>query len=802
MKISYNWLKSFVDLHESPEEIAEIVTRLSFECESIEHYKRWVDGVIVGKVLEAVKHPNADKLQLTKVNTGSEILSIVCGAPNCREGLKVAVATIGTQIGDFKIAERKLRGELSQGMLMSEKEMGISDESGGIMELPQDLELGTPLSTLVEPEDWVIDFEITVNRPDALSHLGIAREIAAKFDRKLKYPSYNVNEVDRPTADKVKIDILNPEQGPRYVGRMIEGIKVQESPLWMRALLHSLGQRPINNIVDITNYVLFELGHPLHAFDYNFIKDGHVIVRLAEKGEKITTLDCKERKLDQSDLLITDENRAVGIAGVMGGENSEVNETTIDVLIEAAYFDPPTVRRTAKRQGLQTEASRRFERGADPSMAPNAAARCAQLIQAYAGGDILKGFVDAYPTPLSNSKVSFRTSRAKHILGMDVNRDQAEKIFRSLEFDVDIENDDVINIIAPTYRHDIEREIDLVEEVVRMVGYDEVPTNQTSGIVLNAPDSPIEELSDKAIDTMISMGFKEAICSSMTSGDDQKLFQGDLKPLAIERPLNPEMNVYRASMVPGLLRSVEHNINRGHSNVRLVEVGQVGGKGWFGIENNQRLHLSAVLTGTASSDYFDRKGSNLDLADLKGVILTLASGLSLDNSLQFSYDVPNNLIGGISLQDDAGNPLLIAGELTTEIANNFGIQQPVFIIDIDLQRWIPIISGDIKRPGIVDQYSRFSRFPATSRDIAFIVSSGIYVGDLHNKIVDNSGELCENVELFDIYQGKPLEDDERSLAFRISFRAMDKTLTDEEIEPHVSKIVNEVLTIDGVRQRS
>jgi len=801
MKISYNWLKSFVDFDMSPEELAEMITRLSFECEGIEHIQRNVNGVLIGKVLESEKHPNADKLAVTKVDVGSEILDVVCGAPNCRKGLTVAIAPPGTQMGDFEITSRKLRGVVSNGMILSENEMGISENHDGILELSDSLEVGSEFSKLVSPEDHIIEFEITVNRPDGLSHFGIAREVAAKLNKKVIYPDYSVVEGDLNANDLVTIDIQNPKQCPRYSARYVAGVKVGQSPLWMKALLHSLGQRPLNNIVDVTNFVLFEIGHPIHAFDYNLVKDGHVVVRNANQDEVFTTLDGVKRKLDKTDLLIADKEKGIGLAGVMGGENTEVNEDTENILIEAAYFDPPSTRKSSKRHSLQTEAARRFERGADPSMPPNATSRVAKLIQEFAGGTIAKGIVDAYPSKIERDVVSYRSKRAEQILGVPVTKAESADIFSRLELKVE-EDGDNLKVQAPTFRHDIEREIDLIEEVIRIKGYDQVPTATESRIVLNAPDHGIDKFIDSAVETMVAMGFREAIHPGMTSGEDQELFAGNLKPYVIFKPINPEMNVYRSSMLPALIRSLARNLNHGIENVRLFEQGQLGGKGWFGREANQGTYLSFVIAGDSINSAYDRSNQAYDLYDLKGVMESLMEGLSLDKPLKYSYDIPDNLVQGFSLKSNKGEVFAQLGQLSEEVAENFGIDKPVYLGEVDIELLNSMTEKGVKRPGTNRPYSKFSRFPASHRDIAVIVPQGIFTQQIEEVIRESGGKNLEQVVLFDLYEGKPLNKGERSLAYRLTFRSFEKTLTDKKVDADFRKVINKIQQIEGVQIRS
>ncbi len=802
MKISYNWLKRLVDFDATPEKLADILTFQCVELEDMKVFKRNVDGVIVGKVLESKKHPDADKLSVTKVDTGSEIVQIVCGAPNCREGLTVAVALPGVKIGDITIGSRKLRGVESNGMILSEAEMGISDDHGGILELPADLTLGTKLDTLVEPEDTILDFEVTVNRPDLLSHIGIAREIAAHFRTTVKMPDYDFDEDSRLTSERIQVEIKHWKEGPRYHARMVEGSSVIPSPLWMKARLHSLGQRPINNLVDISNFVMFELGQPLHAFDYHLVKDGKVIVRLAEDGEHFITLDGQERILKSTDLLITDPEKGIGIAGVMGGENSEVKDNTTDVLIEAAHFNPVSIRRTSKHLGLSTEASRRFERGADPSMPPIAAARCAYLIQKHGGGRILAGGVDTYPHAIRPKYVEMRPSRASHLLGINVSSDTAKETLEALTMRVEEKNADLLKVQVPMFRHyDIEREVDLIEEVARIIGYNKVPDAQRSNVVLDSPGMPLEDLTDAAVDTMVSLGFRESVHSAMVSREDQEKFSDTLKVEVISQPLNPEMNVYRASLLPNLLNTLSRELNRGADSVRLFEVGQVGGVDWFGQKADQRIHLAFAVAGAYSPTEFDRKPGLYDFYDIKGDVEALAAGLSLDKAPTFEYDVVDNLQLSFVFSTKEHGRTGQGGILRQDVGARYGIEQPVCIFEVDLIRWAGDQIDDVKRPGSPHGYSTFSRFPSNERDLAFLVEGQISAQSIEDIIRKEGGELLRDVELFDLFQGKPLAKNQRSLAYHLVFRADDRTLTDEEVTPCVKKIIGRVTGLDGVQLR-
>ncbi|MBD3165581.1 phenylalanine--tRNA ligase subunit beta [bacterium] len=805
MKLSTNWLRQFVGIDASPQEIAEILTFQAFELEGMEEIHRNVKGVVVGEIVKATPHPDADKLIITNVDIGSEELEIVCGAPNCREGIKVAVAPPGTRLDGITIEAKKLRGVLSHGMILSEKELAITDDHSGVLELDETVPVGTRLETLVEASDTILDFEITVNRPDGLSHLGVARELAAHFRLPLQRPVIVLNETEQPVSDHVSVEIVDPEISPRYVARMVEGVTIRKSPLWMRALLYSLGQRPINNVVDITNYVLFELGHPIHAFDLRLVKDGRIIVRPAYVDEKLITLDDQERSLVETDIVIADPEKGIGLGGVMGGANSEVGEDSTGILIEAAYFHPVSIRKTAKRLGLQTEASRRFERGADPDMAPVAASRCAQLLEMHGDGVSLKGVVDTYPEPFVPRTVTMRPSRAALILGYKPKRDDMAGALRSLELEVDDRSEDTLEVTVPLFRmHDLQREIDLIEEIARILGYRDVPTAATSKVVLGSSTKVLEEIVEAAVDTMTALGYNETVHTAMVSSKLQEAFGAGLRPVPIVRPINPDMNAYRASLLPDLLRTAGRHLRLGNDSVRLFETGQLGGSGPLSEDNGQRVHLAFVACGYVHPNAYDRNTYSFDLQDLKGDLSDLRQGLSLEHLEEYTYAADDPLLRErLELRDKSGLPVLYAGRLDPSIADEFDIQVDTYVCEIDLERWTNIEpSSFVKRPGIARTYRRFSRFPTNERDLAFLVEGRMEAEHLLELIRENAGPWLETVELFDYYEGKPLKKGQRSLAFHLVFRAEDRTLQDEEIIPYIDRVVSSVTDAPGVELRT
>ena len=475
MKVTYNWLKEFVDFDLSPADLGHLLTMLGLEVEGMEQLGAGMDEVVVARVLEKNQHPNADKLSLCKVDNGKEILSVVCGAQNFKQGDTVALAQIGAVLpGDFKIKRSKIRGEESCGMLCSEKELNLADESAGIMVLSGDLPLGTPFFEAMGLKDTIFEIGLTPNRADCLSVIGIAREIAAKLGKRVRYPSIVVPEYGEPVDSKISVAIQDAAGCPRYAARFISGCKIAPSPAWLVNRLNAVGVRSINNVVDITNLVMIELGHPLHAFDYSHVAGGQIIVRRAGEGEKIRSLDGQERTLAATDLMICDRDRAVALAGIMGGENSEITDATTDILLESAFFDPPTIRRSSKRLGLHTESSHRFERGADLDMVPKALDRAASLMAQLAGGNVATGRVDNFPAPKALASITFRPERANAMLGLSLTAERMAELFRNLEFQVQPVSNGSFQVTIPSYRIDIEREIDLIEEICRLNGFDQV----------------------------------------------------------------------------------------------------------------------------------------------------------------------------------------------------------------------------------------------------------------------------------------------------------------------------------------
>nr|HQV33195.1 phenylalanine--tRNA ligase subunit beta [Calditrichia bacterium] len=559
MKVSYNWLKDLVPFDHKPEELAEVLTLAGFEIDAIDAITLDYAGLVVGEVLERIKHPDADKLSVCTVSVGgAEPLQIVCGAPNVAKGQKVPVATVGTELpGGFNIRKAKIRGQHSFGMICSEAELGLSDNADGIWVLPGTVTVGEPVAKALGFEtDYVLDVSITPNRPDALSHYGIAREIAAITGNALNNPEIRVPESAEKAADHIKVTIETPAGCPRYAARLIRGISRGSSPDWMARRLRAVGMRPISLAVDITNYVLLELGHPLHAFDYHLVKDGHIVVREAAKGESIVTLDGKTRKLSEGTVLICDAEKPVAIGGIMGGDNSEINDNTVDILLESAYFAPDYIRRSLRHLGMFSEASQRFERGADPNNVMKAMNRACQLFAELAGGQVAAGVVDAYPVEIRPKHITLDPDYVNRLLGTTLS--QAEMVALLGKLNIPVANGEVI---VPTYRPDMEQEADVAEEVARMLGYDNIPLKVVSPLPYSNNFDPFDDFLEAIRQSLSGIGIQEIVTNSMINKESWGEITGaEIYP--IMNPISGDMNGMRNSLVPSLLTALRWNVNR------------------------------------------------------------------------------------------------------------------------------------------------------------------------------------------------------------------------------------------------
>ena len=612
MKVSYNWLKEFIDLPLNPEETAEKLTLIGLEVEELEKYGSSLDGVIVGEVLEVREHPNADRLQVCDINLGDSKTQIVCGAKNVAAGQKVPVATVGSTLpiklddgSNLKIKKAKLRGEVSEGMICAEDELGLGTDHAGIMVLDENLKVGTPISEIFELyEDTIIDIAITPNRPDATCHLGVARDLSAALNLELNKPEIPSGK-NVQASDDISIKIENAAKCHRYVGKMVEGVEIKESPRWLQNKLKAIGVRPVNNVVDVTTFVMFELGQPLHAFDYASIRGKEIVVKDFDKEIEFETLDHVKRKCSPGTLFICDGESPVAIAGVMGGVNSEVSDNTTDVLIESAYFDPGSIRKTAKEQTLQTDASYRFERGIDPNIQALAAERAAQLIAEVGGGTISEETIDIHPTKTESHALTLRKSYVNRLLGTDFDTDTISNILDGLDLKEVDKNDETITYEIPTFRPDLEREVDLIEEVGRLFDYNKIPAPGHGIFVSSEPINEWEKLNQKIRETAQQLGLREIYSNSLISEKDAALYGEQDEMIAALNPLNKDNSTLRPSLLHGFMRSASYNFNRKASGVRFFELGHIFEKddeGTYYEGIKEEVHVLLGLAGLKHQD--------------------------------------------------------------------------------------------------------------------------------------------------------------------------------------------------------
>ncbi len=810
MKFTLSWLSTFVSVDDvSPEALADKLTMLGLEVDAVTSLYQGLEQIITAKVLSVEKHPNADRLTLCQVDTGEEVVQIVCGAPNVRQGLVTALARPGTRLPDgMKIKKAKVRGAQSLGMLCSARELGLSEDHSGIMELDESLKAGLSLTDALNLNDTMIEVDLTPNRPDCASVLGIAREVAGFTGQKLRRPISKVPCFDAGIAD-FSVSIEEPALCPRYTARRLTSVTIAPSPWWLQRQLLAVGMRPINNIVDITNFVMLEYGQPLHAFDFNKIRQGKIIVRCpSDKEKEFTTLDGSTRILESDMLMICDGEGPVAVAGVMGGINSEVTADTREVLLESACFDPISIRRTARRLNLPSEASYRFERGVDPDISPVAMERAIQLMVELAGARICEGGVDEYPGRMERRNLVLRPAKVCSLLGMELSRTEIADYLKGIEFSV-VENDDNnLQVEVPGFRPDIEREIDLVEEIARLVGYNEIPTTMP----LIKMDYPVldglRELRKNVSSVCTGQGFFEAINYSFV--DEKHLDFMGLDPADPRRqvtrllnPLTEEQAVMRSMLLPGLLENVGRNINYQQPDLKLFEIGKIFFQHKAGKQPEEKYQLCAVCTGerypTASPIHFAGKQS--DCFDIKGLLESIIDSLRISGSkksLEYitgtereqPYVTPGS---SLSLVDSTVEIARI-GQIRDQVLRNMGIKQPVFFLECDLH-----LLGEL--PQSAKQFIPIPRYPMMKRDIALLVPEQVPAGKLLDAVKNHRAELVESVDIFDVYSGKPIENGMKSVALSVTYRSGKKTLDDVTVDNIHEKIVQYLMTEFGGRYR-
>jgi phenylalanyl-tRNA synthetase beta chain len=793
MKISYNWLKDYISINETPERVAEILTSVGLEVEAMEQneaVRGGLQGVVVGEVVECTQHPDADKLHVTKVNVGNgDLLQIVCGAPNVATGQKVAVATIGTTLyfanGDeIKIKKSKLRGVESLGMICAEDELGLSDNHAGIMVLDTDAAPGTPLSKWLALEsDTVFEIGLTPNRIDAASHIGVARDLAAYLNIDTTRPSVPSLNPQKET-DGIRVTVENTVACPRYTGVTIRNVTVKPSPDWLQKRLTAIGVRPINNVVDVTNYVLHEIGQPLHAFDADTIEGGEVIVKTCTDGAKFVTLDGVERTLNAQDLMICHAGKPMCIAGVFGGLENGVTERTVNIFLESACFHPVWIRKTARRHGLSTDASFRYERGADPQITLDALKRAAALIREVAGGDIAGESIDVYPNPVAPASVRLEYAGIERLIGKKIENATITNILRRLEFAIENEDAAGLLVTVPTYRVDVTRPADVVEEILRIYGYNNIETPaHTTITAANSAHQEKEKIQNAISDALAANGFYETMNNSLTKAEYYQALQTfpATKAVHILNPLSNDLNVMRQTLLFGGLESISHNINRRNADLKLFEWGNCYA---FDADKNdgslkaysETLQLALFVTGFTATQSWNKPQERTNFFYLKGYVESILSRFGIDACRLEATHAPSDIFAeGIQYVMN-GKVFAVLGTVSKKVRAMFDIKQDVFAAEV---------SGNLLFRATKNHrahYEELPKFPEVRRDLALVVDEKITYAELREAAFKTERNLLTHVNLFDVYRGDKLPQGKKQYALSFVLQDMEKTLTDQNIE--------------------
>ena len=796
MRISYNWLKQFIKIDWKSDETAALLTDLGLEVEVVEAFESvtgGLKGIVVGHVLTCEKHPDADKLKITAVDLGdgNAPVQIVCGANNVAAGQKVPVATIGTKLYDkdgnaFEIKKGKIRGQESHGMICAEDEIGLGNSHDGIMVLADDLKPGTPASKVFNIEvDEVFEIGLTPNRADAMSHMGVARDLKAgllqsNVTTEFITPSVSKFKVDKRTL-KIDVTVEDVKLAPRYAGVTISGIIVKPSPIWLQNRLKAIGINPKNNIVDVTNYVLHELGQPLHAFDANTICGNKIIVKTVSADTKFLTLDGIERALHEDDLMICDESGPICMAGVFGGAHSGVTETTTNIFLESAYFNPVSIRKTAKRHTLSTDASFRFERGIDPEITVYALKRAALLIQEVAGGEITSDLIDIYPKKIEDFNVFLSFEKVNNLIGEELKKETIKNILASLDIKINSISDTGLGLNIPPYRVDVQREVDVIEEILRVFGYNNIKIpNKINASVSNSSRTEEFKVQNIVANQLCSLGFNEMMANSLTTSNYVAYSEQILsdETVTMLNPLSNDLSVMRQSMLFSALEAVSYNINRRNSDLKLFEFG----KTYHSVEGNynERKHLTLTMSGNATSENWNLAQKTSDFFLFKGYITAILSKLNIDTKVKtvpVSHDVFAEGIGFA-----IGNEVIVEfGSIKKSVLKHFDIKQEVFFGDVNWDAIQKYVSNKIK---LVD----IPKFPEVRRDLALLVNQSVTFEQLYQVAKQTEKVLLKNINLFDVYEGKNLPEGKKSYALSFVLQDTSNTLTDVQIDTIMNKL--------------
>ena len=847
MNLSYSWLSDYVDHGLTPDELAALLTMTGLEVDDVTPTGPSLEGVVVGYVLSAEPHPNADRLRVCSVRLaeGEEPVGIVCGAPNVAAGQFVPVATVGTRLmlpnkdgepGEVEIKKGKIRGQVSMGMICAEDELGLGGDHDGILVLVETARVGEPMSEYLAragSSDFTIDVSLTPNRPDATGHIGVARDIAALTEMPLNLPDVDVPSEGGEAAGKVQIAIDDAGVASRFACYVIEGVTAGDSPTWMQDRLRAIGLRPISNVVDVTNFVMHATGQPMHAYDLDKVQ-GAIRIGAAQGGETVTTLDGQERTLPQGAAVIRDDSGPIGIGGVMGGASTEVSESTKRIALEIAYFDPSTIRRAAKALGLSTDASYRFERGVDPTGQAQAGAWAASLIAELAGGSVASGYAHVEAAPFEPTVVTLRPERMRALVGADIETDDALRLLEAIGFEradrdtgsalgtfadnllagagtVEAAHDatDGIALVVPPWRPDVTREVDVIEEVLRLWGFDRVPMPARIAIPTASPrPNPIPVVRRRTRDALVGMGFREVYANSMLPADVAQAFvprhpalgkEGEA--VATRNPISQEMAVLRPSLLPGVLAIASHNQRNGHADQRWFEIGTAmrkndphGGQVVAGY--NEREHLLLFQTGKAQAAEWSAGERAADFFDLKGAVLGLLASLGLDSVREDAVYEPESFADyRLDLKVEKKAVGFVAPVPSAHL-KRFDVDGPAFYAEL---AWDTI--AQIAAQKLTPAFEPFSRFPSVERDLAFVVASDVAAGDVATTIRQRGGKLLADVSLFDVYEGKNVAPGTKSLAFALRFSS-DRTLRDKDIDKAVAGVVRGAAQVHGAELRA
>ncbi|MDR0926989.1 MAG: phenylalanine--tRNA ligase subunit beta [Ignavibacteria bacterium] len=791
MNISYNWLKKYVDFDFTPSQIDDALTMLGVEVESYSVLRNKYAGFVIGEVLHKEKHPDSDHLSLCNVSVGNREFPIVCGAPNVAAGQKIVFGQIGATVpsAGIKLEKRKIRGHYSEGMICSQSELELGDDHSGIWVLPDDAPVGIELVKYLDIDDIILEISLTPNKADCASHIGIARELAAVLQQQIAPLKTKVKEGKVPTSNEVSLDVKDTHLCPRYAARVITNVRNSESPQWLKQALLKIGLRPRNVVVDVTNYVLMDLGQPLHSFDLDKVAGRKIVVKNGF-NTKFMTLDGKERQLTPDMLMICDKEKPIAIAGVMGGQNSEIDDTTTNVVLESAFFNPSSIRKTSKKLALQTDASYRFERGCDIDIVIPAIDLAAKMIAELTGGAVLKGIVENYPNPIAEKQIEFRYERAKNIIGAEISNIDMKHIFKYLGFKTTAKDSYTLIVTVPNRRVDIFDEIDLVEEIARVANYDNIPANFASNIDFQRDTIPATlrplPLRNLMRQYLSNSGFVELLTPNIIDPASASLTAN--KFIRIENPLGEEMSILRPNMLPSMLKVVSFNIRQGNADLKLFETGkiflpQTNFVNSFieGIDEREQLILA--LTGNSVPRQWGFAERPFDFYDIKGIVVELCNHLRLPKYKIRSITSANTAFDSNSAEIFVDKKLVgHIGGISGQVLKQYDIDFPVFIATIDITTLSDV---EIQHP----QYQPVSSYPVVKRDLAFIVSEQYSTSEMRKCIREKGTALLKSVSVFDVYKGKGIAQGQRSIGFELSFASAERTLVDTEIEQIIANVV-------------